>query len=327
MPLIDKSAYRRSPVLPNGHFETIYPALFRKVEQVPYERERIEMTDGDFIDLDWLDGSHRRLLLLTHGLEGSTDRHYMQGMARIFFENKWDVLAWNCRSCSGEINRSQRMYHHGEIGDISEVIQHALRTKDYETIVLVGFSMGGNINMKYLGVHGLEKPEPVCACVAFSSPTDIEAGAYVLDKPYNMIYRKRFLHHLKIKMVKKNEQYPGVLDLENFNKIKIWRDFDEFFSAPLNGFRDAAEFYQQASAKNFMPGIAVPVLLVQALNDPILPPECYPVNLCENHPHIFLEMPTHGGHVGFWQPGRKFAWSEERALQFVNSQLSGSGGV
>lgn len=319
MPLIHHSSYRRSRLMPNGHFETIYPALFRKVEAVGYERERIEMPDGDFLDLDWLDGGNRRLLLLTHGLEGSSDRHYMQGMARIFLKNNWDVLAWNCRSCSGEINRSQRMYHHGEIGDIGEVIRHALRTKDYETVILIGFSMGGNINMKYLGVHGRERPEPVRACVAFSSPTDIEAGAYMLDQASNVIYRKRFLRHLKVKMVKKNEQYPGVLDLRNFRKIRTWRDFDEYFSAPLNGFRDAAEFYQQASAKNFMSGIAVPTLLVQALNDPILPPECYPKDICEKHPHIFLEMPKHGGHVGFWHPGKEFAWSEMRALEFVNS--------
>ncbi len=319
MPLIRQSSYRRSRLLPNGHFETIYPAVFRKVKGAVYERERFTTSDGDFLDLDWMEGSNRRLLVLTHGLEGSTDRHYMQGMARIFFKNKWDVLAWNCRSCSGEINRSQRMYHHGEISDLGEVIQHAQDTKNYETAVLIGFSMGGNISMKYLGVHGREKLGLVKACVAFSSPTDIEAGANILDLPSNAIYRRRFLRLLKVKMEKKNEQYPGVVNLDNFQKIKTWQDFDEYFSAPLNGFRDAAEFYKQASAKNFMEGIAVPTLLVQAQNDPILPPECYPWELCKNHPHIFLETPKHGGHVGFWHPGREFAWSEVRALEFVNS--------
>ncbi len=285
----------------------------------PYERERIHTPDGDFLDLDWLDGGNRQLLILTHGLEGSTDRHYIEGMAKIFFKNKWDVLAWNCRSCSGEINRSQRMYHHGEIEDIGQVVRHALRAKDYERIVLIGFSMGGNINLKYLGVHGREKPEPVKVCVVFSSPTDIEAGANILDLPGNTVYRKRFLNLLKVKMIKKDEQYPGVIEMENFEKIKHWRDFDEYFSAPLNGFRDAAEFYQQASAKNFMPGVAVPTLLVQALNDPILPKECYPEDICEKHPFIFLEMPKHGGHVGFWHPGKEFAWSEVRALKFINN--------
>ena len=153
--------------------------------------------------------------------------------------------------------------------------------------------------------------------MAFSAPTDLKAGAEILDSPSNLIYRRRFLYFLKQKMVVKNGQYPGIIDLQNFKKIKVWRDFDEHFSAPLNDFRDAAEFYELASAKNYMAGIAVPTLLVQALNDPILPPSCYPKDICLNHPFIHLEMPRHGGHVGCWDPGKEFAWSEERAIDFV----------
>lgn len=306
--------------MPNGHFESIYPALFRKVDGVAYERERLTLSDGDFVDLDWLDAGSRRLILLTHGLEGDSGRQYMKGMARLFYyEKKWDVLAWNCRSCSGEMNRALRMYHHGEIGDIGEVLLHALGRKNYQTVVLAGFSMGGNINMKYLGVHGKNVPEPVKACVAFSSPTDLRSGAEALNSRSNFIYRKRFLHYLTLKMVKKNDQYPGVIDLSNLDRIGIWRDFDEFFSAPLNGFNNADEFYDIASAKNFMAGTAVPVLLVQAQNDPILPLPCYPTELCRSHPNLFLEMPRHGGHCGFWQPGKTYAWSEIRTGQWVES--------
>jgi len=279
-----------------------------------YERERITLADGDFLDLDWLDRGSRKLVVLTHGLEGDSRRTYVLGMARIFQQNGWDVLAWNCRSCSGEMNRAQRMYHHGDIEDIGEVMAHALARKNYEAVVMCGFSMGANITMKFLGVHGKNAPEPIKAAVVFSAPTDLRAGAEILDNASNIIYRRRFLFYLKQKMVAKNQQYPGVIDLENFKKIKVWRDFDEYFSAPLNGFRDAADFYEKASAKNFMAGIAIPTLLVQALNDPILPPNCYPKDLCENHPHLHLEIPRHGGHVGFWKPGKEFAWSEERAI-------------
>ncbi|MBK9016932.1 MAG: alpha/beta fold hydrolase [Saprospiraceae bacterium] len=317
MPLIPHSTYRRSPLLLNGHFETIAPNVLRKVKGIDYERERITLPDGDFLDLDWLDRGSRKLVVLTHGLEGDSSRTYVLGMARIFHQNGWDVLAWNCRSCSGEINRAQRMYHHGDIEDIGQVMDHALHRKNYETVVMSGFSMGANITMKYLGVHGKNVPEPVRAAVVFSAPTDLRAGAEILDHASNIIYRKRFLFYLKQKMVLKNGQYPGVIDLENFKKIKVWRDFDEYFSAPLNSFRDAADFYEKASAKNFMAGIATPTLLVQALNDPILPPSCYPKDLCQKHPHLHLEMPDHGGHVGFWKPGKEFAWSEERALDFV----------
>ncbi len=322
MPVLHLSTYRRSPLLRNGHIESIYPALFRKVNGFQYERERLELPDDDFVDLDWLDYSSLKLILLTHGLEGDSSRQYVRGMARLFSEKKWDVLAWNCRSCSGEMNRRQRMYHHGEIGDIGEVIGHALNQKDYETIVMAGFSMGGNITMKYLGVHGKEVPPPIRAAVAFSSPTDLRAGAEMLDHRSNFVYRDRFMRYLKVKMEKKSAQYPGVVDLEKFKEIKVWRDFDEFFSAPLNGFSSADDFYEKASAKNFMPGIRIPTLLVQAKNDPILPAACYPIELCRAHPHVFLETPAHGGHCGFWRPGEQYAWSERRAWAFVQPFLA-----
>jgi hypothetical protein len=318
MPLLRTShPFRRPVFLPNGHFETIYPALFRKINDLTYERERIETPDGDFLDLDWVDKGSRSLVVLTHGLEGDSSRQYVKGMAKIFAAKGWDVLAWNCRSCSGEMNRSLRMYHHGEIEDLDFVIQKALKTKDFERVALIGFSMGGNINMKYLGVKGKEKPAPVKCAVAFSSPTDLKAGAEVLDHPSNMIYRRRFLHYLSLKMEQKNRQYPGVIDVSKLRNIKVWKDFDEYFSAPLNGFVNADDFYRQASAKNFIAGITVPTLLVQAKNDPILPPACYPVELCEQHPKVYLEMPDHGGHCGFLQRKSPFAWSEERAWAFV----------
>ncbi len=317
MPVLKNSTYRRSPLLYNGHFESICPALFRKITNVKYERERLTLSDGDFVDLDWIDNGSRQLVLLSHGLEGDSSRQYILGMARMFSDQKWDALAWNCRSCSGEMNRKLRMYHHGEIGDIREVISHALHIKDYEKMILVGFSMGGNISMKYLGVHGNNIPDVVKGCVAFSAPTDLEAGARILDRPSNFIYKKRFLKYLKTKLEKKKEQFPNMIDLESFRTIKIWRDFDELYSAPMNNFENADAFYQNASAKNYMAGITVPTLLVQAKNDPILPVECYPVTLCEKLQNVFLEMPEHGGHVGFWRPREKYGWAEQRAFMFV----------
>ena len=320
MPVIAKSTFRRSPFLFNGHIETIYPALFRKVTDVPYERERLILSDGDFVDLDWLDNGSRCLVLISHGLEGNSSRQYVAGMARFFSNKKWDVLAWNCRSCSGEMNKASQLYHHGEIGDIGEVISHTLKTKNYEKIVLIGFSMGGNISMKYIGVHGKELPSAVKACVAFSSPTDLEAGANILDHSSNFIYKRRFLKNLKIKLEHKNEQYPGSINLSAFPTIKVWRDFDELYSAPMNKFANAAAFYKNASAKNFLAGITIPTLLVQAKNDPILPIECYPTDLCNKLEKVFLEIPKHGGHVGFWRPGEQFSWAERRAFEFA-SQL------
>lgn len=319
MPIIHQSSYRNPPLYQfNGHLQTILPGSFRKIEGVDYERERFELSDGDFVDLDWLDAGSRKLVVLSHGLEGNSQRSYVKGMAKIFMQSGWDVLAWNCRSCSGEMNRAFRLYSHGEIGDLDEVIHHALKTKDYEQIALVGFSMGGSITLKYLGVHGKNLLEPITHGVAFSTPCDVKSASEVLNKRSNRIYYNRFLKKLTKKLEHKAATFPDKIDLSNLNKIKVWRDFDEFYSAPLCGCPDAEGFYEQSSAKNYMNGITIPTLLVNAQNDPILAPACFPVELCEKHPHVYLEMPKQGGHVGFEQRNKPFMWSEYRALEFCS---------
>lgn len=317
MPYLPSTTYPGPPFFQfNGHLQTILPA-FRRIE-VSYERERINLDDGDFLDLDWLDKGSRHLVVLSHGLEGNSSRPYIKGMAHRFAEAGWDVLAWNCRSCSEELNRNPRLYHHGEIGDIHRVIQHALRTKDYMDITLIGFSMGGSILLKYLGVHADQLAEPVRRGIAFSSPCNLGASAASLEHRGNVFYRRRFLRALETKIRAKEQQFPGLVDISKFEEVKAWRDFDEYFSAPLNGFDSAEEFYRQASAENFMPQIRVPVLLVNAWNDPIIPPACTPIDLCEKHPSIFLETPDKGGHVGFSVPGQTYNWMETRAWEFVS---------
>jgi predicted alpha/beta-fold hydrolase len=318
MPIIHRSSYPGAPFYQlNGHLQTIFPA-FRKLENIPsYERERIELSDGDFLDLDWIDRASRRLVLLTHGLEGNSDRIYIKGMAKAFAADNWDVLAWNCRSCSGEMNRKLRLYNHGEIGDIGEVIAHALATKDYSEIVMIGFSMGGSISLKYAGVQGANLPQVISKIIAFSTPVNLNTSAGLLDQFQNTFYRKRFLRSLRKKLIEKDQQFPGVIDVSNFSRIKEWRDFDEFFSAPLNGYANAEDFYTQASAINYMKPIQVPTLLVNAKNDPILSAECYPESFCESHPFIYLEQPREGGHVGFSMANSAYSWAEIRAREFV----------
>jgi uncharacterized protein len=317
MPLIS-SQYSGPPrYLYNGHLQTVIPSMLRKVPGVTYERERLTLSDGDFVDLDWVDGGNDRLVILTHGLEGDSNRHYIRGTARLFAQHGYDALAWNCRSCSGEMNRAFRLYNHGEIGDFGEVITHALQTKPYREVVLVGYSMGGNITLKYLGVHGVEAPDVIRRAVAISAPTDLLSSARLLDLPQNRFYRNRFMKKLMIKMRQKAVQFPGRLNLERFREVKIWEDFDNFFSAPVNGYHDAQDFYQQASAIHFMPGIRVPVLVLNAQNDPILSPECAPVRLAEQQANLFVETPRLGGHVGFLLPRDPFTYAERRALAFV----------
>lgn len=321
MPIINSAPSFAPPTLQfNGHLQTIIPGIFRSVRQINFERERLTLSDGDFVDLDWIDNNSRKLVILTHGLEGNSERQYIKGMAKAFSMKNWDILAWHCRSCSGEMNRKFRLYNHGEIGDIGEVINHAIRTKNYQEVVLIGFSMGGNISMKYCGVNGKNIPEPVKKCIAFSSPCDLKSGADILNKPSNKIYRDRFLKKLKAKIEIKAERFPGKINLKNFEKIEVWRDFDELFSAPLNGFKNAQAFYDYASAKNFMSGITIPTLLVNAQNDPILTPECSPTKLAKKHPFVHLENPKNGGHCGFMLRNSPIAWSEKRALAFVEEK-------
>lgn len=293
----------------------------RTVPGVVYERERLTLSDGDFVDLDWVDGGNDRLVVLTHGLEGDSQRHYIRGTARLFAQHDYDVLAWNCRSCSGEMNRAFRLYNHGEIGDFGAVIDHALRTKRYREVVLVGYSMGGNITLKYLGVHGKNAPDVIRRAIAVSAPTDLLASAKLLDLPSNRFYRNRFMKKLTLKMSHKAIQFPGKLDMNQLRHVKVWEDFDNFFSAPVNGYRDAQDFYEQASAVNFMPGIHIPVLLLNAQNDPILSPECAPVWLAEKQANIYVETPRLGGHVGFVVPHDPFTYSERRALAFASEGL------
>lgn len=304
------------------HLQTILPALTHRFPEISYRRERLELADGDFLDLDWLENGaadSRKLVILTHGLEGSTDRPYMKGMAKIFHENGWQVLAWNCRSCSGEPNRLFRFYHHGDIEDLTTVIDHAFLTEKWEAVALIGFSMGGSMTLKYVGTQGENIRPEIRAAIGFSVPCDISDGADALDRADNFIYKRRFFRALSAKIVEKDRRFPGKLDVSLLKKVRRWRDFDEWFSAPIGGFSGAADFHKNASSKNFVGGTRIPTLLVSAANDPILMPSCFPEGLARQHPFFHLEKTAVGGHVGFIEKGRLSAWSERRAWAFVSA--------
>ena len=318
MPIIKNSTYPNPPFYQfNGHLQTIIPGIFRKVEDVTYDRERLELADGDFLDLDWIRNDSKNIVLLSHGLEGSSDRQYILGAAKYFSQQGWDVLAWNCRSCSGEMNRNPRLYHHGDIEDIGAVVNHVSQQDTYENLFMIGFSMGGAMSLNYLGRNGKNIPSIVKGGIAFSTPCDLREGADILNIRSNAIYRNRFLKNLTIKIAQKEKEFPGLVDMKNLQKVKVWKDFDEYFSAPLNGYKDADDFYYHSSAKNFMENIDVPILLINALNDPILTAGCSPLHIAEMKSNIFIENPRRGGHCGFMVPNNEFAWSEVRAYDWI----------
>jgi predicted alpha/beta-fold hydrolase len=308
--------YKRPYLLFSGHLETIFPALFRSVT-IHYERERIATPDDDFLELDWVRTGSAKLVIISHGLEGNSSRAYVKGMARAFSTNGFDVLSWNFRGCGGQMNRQIRFYHSGATEDLGCVVSHAL-VNGYQEIFLIGFSLGGNLTLKYLG----EKPVPseVRKAVVFSTPLDLYTSCLKISLPANFIYSNRFVKSLKQKILSKAATMPG-LDVEGIESIRSLIAFDDRYTAPLHGFANALEYYNRCSAINFLQSITIPTLIVNAQNDPFLSEACYPVEQLKNHPNVKFEDPVHGGHVGFAQFNKSgLYWSEERAVYFCTKE-------
>lgn len=323
MPVLPQPNYRTSFWQFNGHLQTIYPSLFRKVHFNYQQRERLELPDGDFVDLDWSFSvpQNNKLVIITHGLEGDSHRHYVLGMAKLFTANGYDALGWNCRSCSGEMNRLPRFYHHGDASDLRQVINYAIEAHGYEEIVLVGFSMGGSLSLRAVAEFPETVPSQVKRVVAFSVPCDLLTSVKILSQSTNKIYSSRFLRKLGEKIKQKETVFPDLISYEGYNKIKHFVDFDNRYTAPLHGFADAYDFYTRASVKPLLPNIRIPSLIVQALNDTFLSPECFCYEAAEKNDRLFLETTKHGGHCGFMLTGSEYSWAELRALEFAVGPL------
>jgi predicted alpha/beta-fold hydrolase len=315
MPLVP-SEYTPSPIFRNGHVATIYAALLRKVPLPEQERERITLPDGDFLDLDWTFAPKgaARLVVLLHGLEGNAQRPYMLGSARNFSQGGYDVCAVNLRGCSGEPNLKYRSYHSGATEDLEAVLQHLMATRDYPKIYLMGFSLGGNLILKYLGEKPLSHPG-IRAAAAISVPCDLHDSLLQLNSPKNRLYARRFLTTLREKLREKQQRFPQEIPDALLAQVKTLKDFDDLYTSRAHGFRDALDYYVRCSSRQFLKGIGVPTLLVNARDDSFLGPQCFPVEESREHRFLYLEMPDHGGHVGFVSPGRPY-YHETRSLKF-----------
>lgn len=318
MPVVVSSFHPPFP-LRGGHAATIAAALRPRPAAAWTERERLELEDGDFLDLAWRRRGAGRLAVLCHGLEGSLDAPYIRGMAGALAGGGWDVLAWNCRNCGPEPNRLPRSYHSGESGDLRTVLDHGLAAGDYPAAAVIGFSLGGNIALKYAG-EALPPPA-VRAVVAISAPVDLASCARALDGRWaNRLYLRRFLRTLTAKALDKARRFPGCLDPARVRRARTIREFDDSVTAPLHGFEDAPDYWARASSLPLISRIPVPSLLLSAANDPLLDTPCYPERLAADSPLFHLEAPAWGGHVGFsgatWQ-GRR--WHERRVLDFLDT--------
>jgi predicted alpha/beta-fold hydrolase len=324
MPLIPQSNYRPPFGFVSGHLQTIVPSVFRRVENVTTQRERIETPDGDFLDLDRNPArSGERVAILSHGLEGCSPQAYIQGMARALDRDGWDVVAWNFRGCSGEPNRLPRSYHSGATEDLHSVIDHMFTSEHCQSIALIGFSLGGNLTLKYLGDAGAAIDRRIRAAVAFSVPCDLEACAGKLSIWQNTIYMRRFLRYLKRKIRIKAALFPKEINIDDLDAVKDFREFDGRYTAPLHGFASAHDYWTRCSCGPVLKNIKIPSLIVSARDDPFLTPECFPETECAQSDYVHLETPRHGGHMGFIEHRADGDyWSERRAVEFLREAVS-----
>ncbi|MEO5673813.1 MAG: alpha/beta fold hydrolase [Chitinophagales bacterium] len=318
MPLI-KSQYRAPFLFRNGNLNTIAAAMLRQVKDAGYTRERIITPDDDFLDLDWLNSNSKKIALLIHGLEASAGTPYMKGMAKALFRAGYKAVAMNLRGCSGVTNHRLRAYHCGATDDVATVINHVLQHHECEELVLIGFSLGGNLVLKYLGENGNSIPPQIKKAMVISAPCDLEAASAKLDDHSNFIYRNRFLVTLRNKALERIHCHGFDLPEKDLASIKTFREYDDRVTAPLFGFADASDYYSKSSSKNFIQHITIPALILTARDDPFFTPACFPFEECHNHEKVILETPDHGGHAGFildlpW--GNYF--SEQRAIEFFN---------
>lgn len=319
MPLVLKSSYRRPNWLFNGHLETIYPSIFRKVSLPLFSEEKLPTPDGDFLELDWYRRGQSKLVIISHGLEGNSKRPYIVGMARSLFECDYDILAWNYRGCGAELNQKAIFYHSGATYDLDTVVNRA--QSEYDRIYLVGFSLGGNLTLKFLGEKGNSNPK-IKKAVAISVPLDLGGSCDQISSGQNRLYAMRFLKTLLEKVERKAEKFPEILPQKSLKSIQTLRDFDDLITGPLHGFKNAEEYYRVNSSLQFLDRIEVPTLILNAQNDPFLSPSCFPTAIAKKLDTIHLEVPRHGGHVGFTTGmSEKTYYSEARAVEFINNDL------
>lgn len=311
----------------NRHVHTIYAALLgRSVPRPRMRRERWEMPDGDFIDVDWLAATEHAqapLVVLFHGLEGSTRSHYVKSFAQHAAQRGWRFAMPHFRGCSGEMNRLPRAYHSGDSGDIDWIMERFRGEANSQPLFAVGMSLGGNALLKWLGEKGQGIAGWVQAAAGVSAPLDLLISGDALGSGFNMVYTKMFLATLKKKSATKLARHPGIFDGDAMRRSRTLRDFDNAVTAPLHGFLDTDDYWTRASARPLLAGIAVPTLVLNARDDPFVPEAALPQGV-SLPTAVVTEFPAHGGHVAFVSgqfPGR-LDWLPARVFGHFDAAMS-----
>jgi uncharacterized protein len=312
--------------LPGGNAQTIYPFLLRSLIIPAYQRERLELDDGDFIDIDWLDNPiDRPLVIMFHGLEGGSSSHYARSIMGLFQESGWRGAVVHFRGCSGTPNRLPRAYHAGDSEEIDRIL-HKIIEKNQSLgfnvrLYVIGISLGGNALLKWLGEQGKKACHMIGGAATVSVPLDLVAAGKALDSGFNRFYTQHFLGTLKKKVLKKLDNFPGLFDGVAVAECTTLYQFDNLVTAPLHGFSSTDEYWTLSSSKPWLKHIQVPTLVINARNDPFMPSSSLPVQT-DVSCSVSLEFPAEGGHVGFLNspfPGN-LTWLPERIIRFFDNQ-------
>lgn len=310
--------------LKNSHLQTIWPVLLRKtIKNLPLERERLELPDGDFLDLDWVGKAEvgRPLVLILHGFEGSIESHYAKSMLRSLRQQGWRGVFMHFRGCSGEPNRLVKGYHSGETQDVAYLVGEIRRREPNTPIAGIGYSLGGNVLLKWLGETGQQNP--LCAAVAVSVPFELQKAAVRIQSGFSRFYQWYFLRCLRHRLNKKCEQVPFPVAVSGWTAMRTIYDFDNAYTAPVHGFENAENYYQIASSRQYLNQIQVPTLLVHAKDDPFMTADVVPTR-DELSEAVTLEVSESGGHVGFVAgryPWRPEYWLEKRIPDYLSTFL------
>ncbi len=309
--------------LPNRHLQTIWPVLCRKRIALEIRRERLELPDGDFLDVDWV-GEYGPVVIVLHGLQGSVESNYARGLLKNVVARGWRGALMHFRGCSGEANRLPRSYHSGETGDVAWLAAELRRREPETPLTAVAYSLGGNVLLKWLGESGADNP--LRAAVAVSVPFDLAAAADAMESGFSRIYRHYLVRKLKQAVRAKiaNGSFALPLSDRALGRLRGFREFDDAVTAPMHGFRNAQDYYERCSSRQFVGRIETPTLILHAADDPLMDSEIIP-RPSEHSANVELEVSSNGGHVGFvsgsWPWSVRY-WLEDRIPAFLERQLS-----
>ncbi len=313
MPLIAHSLYKPARLFRNGHFTTLYVGALQPAVKVAYDHFRLTLPDQDFLEVDYALNSTNRAVILCHGLEGSANSGYIRRAAAHLLAKGYAVFAWNNRSCGTQMNTSVRLYHHGETQDLAAVVGAVLR-RGFQSLFLLGFSMGAAQLVNYLGSQPIDPR--VKSAVAVSTPVSLKSSVCRMQQGLSRLYLRRFISKLRLKLVEKARQYPQHLREDLMRSIRSFEDLVRHYIVPIYEFESVEDFFEKASPSKHIQHVRTPVLILNALDDPIIGPESYPVNLAKAHAWVYLETPEYGGHCGFPLTRTSTSFSAVRALQF-----------